>query len=323
MQYFNSNASLRASNQNSSLPSIGISAFNPKSNRTSNAANTKTNAAIAAAMPAARLAAKLTSKLAARLASTIAMIAILTCIQYNTANAITLISDDADTVAPPNIYNTTTLPSIRKIGSFYIGGGLGLTGMAFNVDGTVLSNGFITQGATITTNFRGGYQFTPGMFYLAVEGFASLNFLISGGADVSGAISISNNISNNISLHSGNSAAGYQYFGINVKPGITFNNKKGAVYAIIGVAYNLMTGSYTETSPASSGTFDVSGVRLNYGFGVKHDVMEHMSIYMEFNSLAPIGVSNGSLTPTNSVATTTNINSYEVYSFTVGAEFKI
>lgn len=246
----------------------------------------------------------------------------------NTGDMDNIVSEDGGN---PEVYVTQGVKRSSKLISAYAGGAFGLSGMAFNMNGgtngdQTITNGFIANGALLTLDLRFGVEFTPYKLYFALEGIGSFNFGVGSGASASGTVGSSNAVT---TLNVGDGAGAFQYVGINFKPGFTFNNKKGAIYAIVGCQYAFMTGSYTSptssttSTTTSQGTFDVSNIRLNYGVGLKHEVYDHIAVFMEFNSLAPIGVSNGTLTPTNGNASSESISAYETYSFLIGVDVKV
>lgn len=196
----------------------------------------------------------------------------------------------------------------------YIGVGFGVTGAGLKTSsGDVISNGFIANNPLLGTELRIGFQHAGKILYFALEFTGAAYFAINDGPIGS---------SGGESVTVVGPGKGVFSVGFNIKPGISFNQRRGSIYLIAGAVYSWFSGSYSDsTNPMQ--TFSMDGFGLNYGIGMKHNLNDFTAVFLEFHGLAPIrgsGAFGLDRTPVSNGVEFTKISALETYTLLIGLD---
>ena len=210
----------------------------------------------------------------------------------------------------------------KKRSFFYAGFAFSVAGEAFSVNtaksGGIISDGFISQNPLLGMTFRFGYEFSGAIGYLASEIY-SWAFFSTNPNGLIGSMASGESISLD------QLGKGTVSLGVNLKPGFSINNNKGAIYAIIGTGYQFLNGIY-EDSAGSATPFNMSGFALNYGLGAKYSVHSFIMLFLDFVAIAPIR-GNGAFgldrTAFHGNSPVADIIASENYSINVGLDFRV
>ncbi len=212
----------------------------------------------------------------------------------------------------------------RRKNFFYAGLGFSVSGMAFNMKGSnaVLSNGFMTENPLLGDIVRVGYEYSGLVGYFAAEIYGSFLFSISQNGLIGSLVT-----GESIELTS--FGRGTLSTGVNMKPGFSFNNSKGATYLIVGAGYQWLQGNYTNQNGAEQ-AFHMSGFGLNYGIGMKYTLRSFVMLFLDFIATAPIkgngvfDIDRTAYTMINGVKTRLDdIAAFEYYSVNIGLDFRV
>ena len=221
----------------------------------------------------------------------------------------------------------SNMPLKRASNFAYVGFGFDVAGVSFStLSGGNIGTGFIGKNVLLGASARFGYEYIGRIAYVAVEIGASVMFSTSSTG------LIGSGMPEDPYVNMTGIKRGTATFALNIKPGFSFNSKKGAVYLIAGVAYNLFEGVYSE--PVVNAVpvltpFTASGFGLNYGVGIKHVINTFVIAFFEFNALAPIpsgGNKNLDRIPVNENGDRVgleNLRALETYSIRFGLDFRM